>query len=81
MLKGIRAMYTMFLVCAIFGGTIFVIQFVLAVIGAGGDDLDFGADIPDGFDIPDDLDVPDDVGDVPIMDRRGCLASYRFARS
>lgn len=57
-------MYTIFLVCAVLGGTIFVIQFVLAVIGAGGDDLDLGADVPDGFDIPDDLDVPDEVGDV-----------------
>jgi membrane protein implicated in regulation of membrane protease activity len=57
-------MYTMFLVCAALGGTIFVIQFVLAVIGAGADDLDFGTDVPDGLDIPDDLDLPDDVGDV-----------------
>ena len=57
-------MYTMFLACAVIGGTVFVIQFVLAVIGAGGDELDLGTDVPDGLDIPDDLDLPDDVSDV-----------------
>jgi membrane protein implicated in regulation of membrane protease activity len=51
-------MFTMFLVCALLGGTVFICQFVLAVVGAGADDLDLASDIPD------DLDIPDDVGDV-----------------
>ena len=36
-------MYTLFLICALVGGTVFILQFVLAIVGAGADDLDFGA--------------------------------------
>ena len=49
-------MYMLFLICALFGGTVFILQFVLAIIGAGADDLDIADDIPD--------DIPDDFGDV-----------------
>ena len=49
------------------GGTVFILQFVLAVIGAGADDLDFADDIPDDIphDIPHDFfhDVPHDGAD------------------
>jgi len=48
----------MFLVCAVIGGTVFIFQFVLALIGMGGDELDFADDIPD------DVDVGDPQGDV-----------------
>ncbi len=55
-------MEVVFLVCAALGGTVFILQFVMAVIGFGAEDLDFGDDIPDG--IPDDVpgDFSHDVG-------------------
>jgi hypothetical protein len=49
-------MYTVFLFCAVIGGTIFVLQFVMSLIGMGDDGLDMVDDIPD--------DVPSDFGDV-----------------
>ncbi len=49
-------MYTVFLFCAVIGGTIFVLQFVMALIGMGDDGFDLADDLPD--------DVPDDFGDV-----------------
>ncbi|MFV1964443.1 MAG: hypothetical protein ACC628_03405 [Pirellulaceae bacterium] len=56
-------METVFLVCAAVGGTLFVCQFVMLVIGIGADDLDFGDDIPD--DMGGDFgDVHGDFGDV-----------------
>jgi hypothetical protein len=51
-------MYWLFLICALVGGTVFILQFVLAVVGAGADDLDFGHDIP--HDVPHDM--PHDMG-------------------
>ncbi|MHB8971489.1 MAG: hypothetical protein ACYC3X_08270 [Pirellulaceae bacterium] len=57
-------MYTLFLLCALIGGTIFILQFVLAIVGAGVDDLDFGHDLP--HDVPHDMphDFSGDSGDV-----------------
>ena len=52
-------MHTLFLLCALIGGTVFILQFVLAVIGLGADDIDFADDMPD--DMPDDLSA-DDIG-------------------
>lgn len=54
-------MYWLFLICALVGGTIFIVQFVLAVAGSGLDDLDLAHDMP--HDIPHDLphDMPQDV--------------------
>ena len=54
-------MYWLFLICAAVGGTVFVCQFVLAVIGAGAEGLDLASDMP--HDIPHDIphDVPHDV--------------------
>ncbi len=46
-------MELLFLVCATLGGTVFILQFVMAVIGFGAEDLDFTGDIPD--DLPGDL--------------------------
>jgi membrane protein implicated in regulation of membrane protease activity len=59
-------MYTLFLICAVVGGTVFVLQVVLAVIGSGADDLDLVDDVPDlsAGDLPDDL--PDTSGDVAV---------------
>jgi hypothetical protein len=53
-------MYTLFLFCAVIGGVIFVLQFVMALIGMGDDGFDLADDLPD--DIPDDL--PNDFGEV-----------------
>ncbi len=46
-------MYWLFLLCALVGGTVFILQFVLAVVGAGVDDLDLGQDVP--HDVPHDM--------------------------
>ncbi len=43
-------MEMLFLVTALLGGTVFILQFVLAVVGFGADDIDFADDIPD--DVP-----------------------------
>lgn len=54
-------MSILFLVCALIGGTIFVVQVVLAVVGSGADDLDFVDDLPGLSDggVPDDLPTAD----------------------
>ncbi len=65
-------MSTLFLVCALLGGSVFILQFVLAVIGFGGDDIDFVHDVPGdaGVDLP--HDVPHDMGaDHELSDAHG----------
>ena len=67
-------MEMLFLITAILGGTVFILQFVLAVIGFGAEDLDFGDAIPD--DIPDD--IPDfDAGDVHGSTSMFAVLSFR----
>ena len=44
-------MYTVFLVAAVLGGTVFVLQFLLALVGMGAEDLDFVDDLPDDLDL------------------------------
>ena len=61
-------MTTLFLICAVIGGTVFVFQFAMALIGIGAEDLDFG-DAADGVDVDFDADfdadaVADSQGDV-----------------
>jgi len=62
-------MATVFWICAVVGGTILVVQFVLALIGFGADafDLDVGADAVDG-----DLDTSGDF-DTGDLDAGGEL--------
>ncbi|MBP63198.1 MAG: hypothetical protein CMJ62_16890 [Planctomycetaceae bacterium] len=48
-------MITLYLLCAAVGGTVLVLQFLLTIIGIGGDDLHFDADV----DAPPDLDFSD----------------------
>jgi hypothetical protein len=48
-------MSTLFLICAVIGGAVMLLQFLLTVIGLGGDALDF--DLPDGADVDVDFDV------------------------
>jgi hypothetical protein len=52
-------MWTVFLFCAVIGGTIFVVQFILALIGMGDGDFVMADDIPHDFG-----DVVDAQGDV-----------------
>lgn len=49
-------MSTMYLICAVIGGSVFVIQFLLTLLGIGGEALDFEHDVPDDLDLPDDTD-------------------------
>ena len=49
-------MYTVFLFCAVIGGVIFVLQFVMSLIGMGDDGFDLADDVPD--------DISGDFGDV-----------------
>ena len=51
-------MGTLFLICAVAGGTVLVVQFVLTLIGLGGEAFDL--DIPDGIDADVDLNVDTD---------------------
>ena len=55
-------MGTLFLVCAVIGTTILVIQFVLTVIGLGSEAFDI--DIPSSADADVDFDVDTNAGDV-----------------
>jgi hypothetical protein len=47
---------TFFILCAVIGGVIFICQFVMLLVGFGGEEADFAGDLPDG--------IPDDLGDV-----------------
>ena len=57
---------SLFLICALFGGTFLFFQVVLTLIGLGGDalDLDIDADIDADVDLDVDMDLDGDVGDV-----------------
>jgi membrane protein implicated in regulation of membrane protease activity len=44
-------MESMFLICAAIGGTVLVCQFVLTLIGLGGDDVDLVDDLPDDMNV------------------------------
>ena len=50
-------MQYVFVTAAVVGGTVFLFQFLLALIGFGSEDFDFADDVPDDLD----LDVPDDI--------------------
>ncbi len=56
-------MTTVFLICAVLGGTVFVVQFVLTLVGMGGDAFDFDGVGDVDFDV-DLSDVTDMQGDV-----------------
>jgi hypothetical protein len=61
---------TFFIFCAVIGGVIFICQFVMLLVGFGGEDADFSGDVPD--DIPDD--IPDDMPDV--TDAQGTVVDH-----
>lgn len=54
-----------FLLCAVIGATVFVVQFLLTLLGIGADHLDVGVDLPDDVDLS--VDHGGDFGahDVP----------------
>jgi membrane protein implicated in regulation of membrane protease activity len=56
-------MEQVFLVCAALGGTVFICQFVMTLMGMAGDDVDIADDIPD--------DVGTDFGDADLADDHG----------
>ncbi len=55
-------MYTVFVICAAVGGTIMVFQFVMTLIGMGGEALDI--DLSGDVDVDVDADVDFDSGDT-----------------
>ena len=57
-------MFTLFLFCAVVAGSIFVLQFLLLLIGFGGEGADFDTDMPDGVDADFDAGDFDTDGDV-----------------
>jgi len=65
-------MESVFLFCAVVGGTIFVLQFVLTLIGVGTDDIDFGSDVP--HDIP--QEVPHDLGPSDTGHHAGSVTDH-----
>ena len=67
-------MTTVFLICAAIGGTILVFQFVLTMIGLGGEAFDL--DLPDGdADIDLDFDADVDVGGDTDLGHHGHVGS------
>ena len=61
-----------FLACALAGGTVLVFQFVMAIIGLGGDGVGMADDLPD--DLPDDIGDIGDAGDFADADPHGATA-------
>ncbi|MDG2380601.1 MAG: hypothetical protein P8N76_02925 [Pirellulaceae bacterium] len=59
-------MFNVFLFAAVIGGTIFVFQFVLALVGMGTEDVDFGDGIPEDLDLADGT-IPLDHGSTSLF--------------
>lgn len=59
-------MSTVFILCAVVGGTILICQFVLTLIGLGGHEFELGHDMPDSLD----ADMAD-IGDLEAHDHHG----------
>ena len=69
-------MYMMFLVCAVAGGAIFITQFVMSIIGIGGDEIP--DDMPDGFDFAGDADVHGSTEMFGVLSFRTVVAALTF---
>ncbi len=70
-------MFSLFLICAAIGGSVFLFQFLLAVLGAGADSFDIADDLP--TDVPHDLDIPHGVDvphDIDMGDAPGHLVDH-----
>ncbi len=57
-------MSTVFIICAVVGGTILICQFVMTLIGLGGDSFDIADDVPDSADMG-------DIGDLESGEHHG----------
>ncbi len=60
-------MHFLFLLCAVIGGTVFVVQFALSLLGLGGEHVD----LPGDFDLDADLDVDLDSTDAGSIEGHG----------
>ncbi|MCA9124319.1 MAG: hypothetical protein H6822_08085 [Planctomycetaceae bacterium] len=67
-------MTTIFLVCAVVGGTILAFQFVMTFAGFGDDGLDVADDVPDSFDSYLETDAFD--GDLEVGDPHGSTSMF-----
>lgn len=67
-------MTTIFLICAVVGGTILAFQFVMTFAGAGDDGLDIADDLPDSFDTSLQTDAFD--GDLELGDPHGSTSMF-----
>ncbi|MBC8356165.1 MAG: hypothetical protein H8E66_29665 [Planctomycetes bacterium] len=67
-------MTTIFLVCAVVGGTILAFQFVMTFAGFGDSEFDIGDDLPDSFDTALDTDAFD--GDLNVSDSHGSTTMF-----
>lgn len=67
-------MTTIFLVCAVVGGTILAFQFVMTFVGLGDDGLGVPDDVPDSFDSYLETDAFD--GDIEVGDPHGSTALF-----
>lgn len=67
-------MTTIFLICAVFGGTILAFQFVMSFAGFGDSDFDIADDVPDSFDTALETDAFD--GDVDVSDPHGSTSMF-----
>lgn len=54
-------MFTFFLFCAVIAGTVFLLQFVMLLVGMGAEGADFDTDIPDAGDVDFDASAAGDV--------------------
>ncbi|MBI2480993.1 MAG: hypothetical protein HYV60_20880 [Planctomycetia bacterium] len=75
-------MTTIFLICAVVGGTILAFQFVMTFVGFGHNDVDIVDDIPDSFDgIDGNLEVGDPHGSTAmfgVLSFKTVVASVTF---
>ncbi|MFH1264107.1 MAG: hypothetical protein ABIK89_00155 [Planctomycetota bacterium] len=69
-------MWTLFLICAVIGGTVLFFQLALLLIGFGGEALDM--DVPDDLDVDLDVDVDVDVADdIGEVDHAHTVAAFK----
>ena len=70
-------MTTIFLVCAVFGGTILAFQFVMSFAGFGDSEFDIADDVPDSFDTALETDAFD--GELDVSDAHGSTSLFAMS--
>ena len=73
-------MSTLFLICAVVGGAVMLLQFLLTAIGLGGDGLDFDVphDVDADFDVHLDADHPSGTHVFSVLSFRTVTAALAF---